>query len=94
MISFQANIEDEDVGAEELGRFLMTGRTDAIGNTKQFDRRSHRKDLSVLTHGPHKILRQILRVKTFPRYQRLRLETPNWRVLDYEGNLTAADEAE
>ena len=35
----------------------------------------------------HEILRHYQGTKHFPRDQRLRLETPGWRVLDFEGNV-------
>ena len=40
----------------------------------------------MLTHGPHEILRHYKGVRHFARDQRLRLGTPGWRVLDFEGN--------
>ena len=43
--------------------------------------------MSLLTHGIHEILRHYQGTKHFPRDQRLRLETPGWRVLDFEGNV-------
>ena len=43
-----------------------------------------RQDVSVLTHYPHEVLRHFQGVKHFARGQRLRLETPGWRVLDFE----------
>ena len=48
----------------------------------------------VLTHGPHEILRHYQGVKHFARDQRLRLETPGWRVLDFEGNPFSENELE
>ena len=76
-------------GANEVGQFFVTGATDAAGKPSQFNCRVCRKDVSVLTHGPHEILRHYRGggdVKHFARDQRLRLETPGWRVLDFEGN--------
>ena len=52
------------------------------------------KDVSVLTHGHHEILRHFQGSKHFPRDQRLRLETPSWEVLDYEGNVISPPEVE
>ena len=46
----------------------------------------------MLTHGPHELLRHFQGVKYFARYQRLRLETPGWRVLDFEGNPLSENE--
>ena len=48
--------------------------------------------MSVLTHGMHEILRHYQGTKHFPRDQRLRLETPGWRVLDFEGNAMRDEE--
>ena len=46
----------------------------------------------MLTHGMHEILRLYQWTKHFPRDQRLRLETPGWRVLDFEGNVMRDEE--
>ena len=40
----------------------------------------------------HEILRHYQGTKHFPRDQRLRLETPGWRVLDFEGNVMRDEE--
>ena len=48
----------------------------------------------MLTHGHHEILRHFQGSKHFPRDQRLRLETPGWEMLDYEGNIMSPAEAE
>ena len=53
-----------------------------------------RKDVSVPTHGPHEFLRHFQGVKHFARDQRLRLKTPGWRVLDFEGNPFTESELE
>ena len=79
-------------GASELGRFFVTGPTDASGKPSHFYCRLWRKDVSVLTHGMHEILRHYQGTKHFPRDQRLRLETPGWRVLDFEGNAMRDEE--
>ena len=71
-------------GANEVGQFFVTGATDAAGKPSLFYCRVCRKDVSVLTHGPHEILRQYQGVKHFACDQRLRLETPGWRILDFE----------
>ena len=81
-------------GADELGQFFVTGATDAAGKPSHFYCRVCRKDVSVLTHGPHEILRHYQGVKHFARDQRLRLETPGWRVLDFEGNPLSETELE
>ena len=78
--------------ASELGRFFVTGPTDASGKPSHFYCRLCRKDVSVMTHGMHEILRHYQGTKHFPRDQRLRLETPGWRVLDFEGNIMRDEE--
>ena len=82
------------MGANEVGQFFVTGATDAAGKPSHFYCRVCRKDVSVLTHGPHEILRHYQGVKHFARDQRLRLETPGWRVLDFEGNPLSESELE
>ena len=79
-------------GASELGCFFMTGPTDASGKPSHFYCRLCRKDVSVLTHGTREILRHYQGTKHFPRDQRLRLETPGWRVLYFEGNVMRDEE--
>ena len=78
--------------ASELGCFFVTGPTDASGKPSHFYCRLCRKDVSVLTHGMLEILRHYQGTKHFPRDQRLRLETPGWRVLDFEGNVMRDEE--
>ena len=81
-------------GTGEVGRFFVTGPTDAATKPSHFYCRICRKDVSVLTHGQHEILRLFQGSKHFPRDQRLRLETPGWEVLDYEGNVMSPAEVE
>ena len=81
-------------GANEVGQFFVTGATNAAGKPSQFYYRVCRKDVSVLTHGPHEILRHYQWVRNFDRDQRLTLETPGWRVLDFEGNPLSESEVE
>ena len=45
-----------------------------------------------MTLGVHETLRHYQGTKHFPRDQRLRLETPGWRVLDFEGNVMREEE--
>ena len=71
----------------DVGRFFVTGPMDVATKPSHFYRRICRKDVSVLTHGHHEILRHFQGSKHFSRDQRLRLETPDWEVLDYEGNV-------
>ena len=63
-------------GANEVGQFFVTGANDAAGKPSHFYCRVCRKDVSVLTHGAHEILRHYQRVNHFARDQRFRLETP------------------
>ena len=81
-------------GANEVGQFFVTGATNAAGKPSHFYCRVCRKDVSVLTHGAHEILRHYQGVKHFARDQRLRLETPGWRVLDLEGDPLSETELE
>ena len=73
-------------GTSDVGRFFVNRPTDVAKKPSHFYCRICRKDVSVLTHGHHEILRLFQGSKHFPRDQRLRLETPGWEVLDYEGN--------
>ena len=81
-------------GANEVGQFFVTRATDAAGKPSHFYCRVCRKDFSILTHGPHEVLRHFQVVKHFARDQRLRLETPGWRVLGFEGNPLTESELE
>ena len=81
-------------GTSDVGQFFVTGPTDVAAQPSHFYCRICRKDLSVQTHGPHEILRHFHGSKHFPRDQRLRLETPGWEVLDYEGNVMSPAEVE
>ena len=81
-------------GTSDVGRFFVTGPTDVATKPSPFYCRICRKDVSVLTHGHHEILRHFQGSKHLPRDQRLRLETPGWEVLDYEGNVMSPAEVE
>ena len=78
--------------ATELGRFFVTGPSDAANMPSHFYCRVCRKNVSVLTRGHHEVLRHFQGSRHFTRDQRLRLETPGWRVLDFHGNLMSEDE--
>ena len=82
------------MGADEVGRFFVTGAADAAGKPSHFYCRICRKDVSVLTHGPHEVRRYYQSVKHLARDQRLRLEAPRWRVLEFEGNPLTESELE
>ena len=81
-------------GTSDVGRFFVTGPTDVAKKPSHFYCRICRKDVSVLTHGHHEILRHFQGSKHFPRDQRLRLETPGCEVLDYEGNVMSPADVE
>ena len=70
----------------ELAQFFVTGHTDAANKLSEFYYRVCRKDVSVLIHGGYEIIRHFQGHRHFARDQRLRLETPGWRVLDFDGN--------
>ena len=50
--------------------------------------------MSVLTHGHNEVLRHFQGCRHFARVQRLCLETPAWRELDFQGNPLSEDELE
>ena len=81
-------------GLYELGRFLVTGASDESGKPSHFYGRICRMDVSVLTHGVHESLHRFQGTKHFPRDQRLQLEPPGWRTLDFEGNPMKEEEIE
>ena len=80
--------------ATELGRFFVTGPLNGANIPSHFHCRLCRKNASVLTHGHHEMLRHFQGRRHFARDQRLRLETPGWRVLDFQGNPLTEDELE
>ena len=80
--------------ATELGRFFVTGPSDAADLPSHFYCRLCRKNVSVLTHGHHEVLRHFQGRRHFARDQRLRLETPGWLVLGFQGNPSTEDELE
>ena len=78
----------------ELAQFFVTGPSDAANKLSEIYCRMCRKDVSVLTHGGYEIIRHFQGHRHFAREQRLRLETPGWRVLDFDGNPLPEDELE
>ena len=78
----------------ELAQFFVTGPTDAANKQSEIYCRLCRKDVSVLTHGSYELIRDFQGLRHFARDQRLRLETPGWRVLDFNGNPLPEDELE
>ena len=81
-------------GMSDVGRFFVTGPTDVATKPSHFYCKICRKNVSVLTHGHHEVLRHFQVTKHFPRDQCLRLQTPGWEVLDYEVNIMSPSEVE
>ena len=79
---------------DELAWFFVTGPTDASTKLKEVYCRMCRKDVSVLTQGSSEVLRHFQGIRHFARDQRLRLETPGWRVLEFDGKPLTEDELE
>ena len=79
---------------KELAWFLVTSPTDASTKLSEFYCRLCRKDVSVLTHGSLEVLRRFQGIRHFARDQRLRLETPGWRVFGFDGKPLTEDELE
>ena len=80
--------------ATELGRFFVTGPSDAANMPSHFFCRVCRKNLSVLTHGHHEVLRHFQGCRHFTPDQRLRLDTPDWRLLVFQGIPLSEDKLE
>ena len=78
----------------ELARFFATGPTDASTKLSEFYCRLCRKDVSVLTQASSEVLRHFQGIRHFARDQRLRIETPGWRVRGFDGKPLAEDELE
>ena len=72
--------------ATELGKCFVTRPSDAANMQSHFYCRVCRRNVYVLTHGDHEVLRHFQGSHRFGRDQRLSLETPGWRVLDFHGN--------
>ena len=75
-------------------QFFVTEPTDVATKPSHFYCRICLKDVSVLTHGHHEILRNFQGSKHFPPDQRLMSETPVWEVLDYDRNAMSSAEVE
>ena len=69
----------------ELARLFVTRPRDPVAKPSPFFQLL-RRDVLVLTHGSLEILRHYQIAKQFAMDQRLRLETPGWRVLNFSGN--------
>ena len=78
----------------ELARFFVTSPTDASTKLSEFYCLLCRKDVSVLTHGNPEVLRLFQGIRNSARDQRLRLETPGWCVLGFDGKSLTEDELE
>ena len=78
----------------ELGRFFVTGISDAANMPSHLYCRVCWDNVSVLTHRHHELLRHFQGCRLFARDQRLRLETPGWLVLDFHRNPLSEDELE
>ena len=87
-------MEEESLGADEVGRFLVTAASIAAGKPSHFYCRICRNDVSVLTHGVYEMLRHFQGLKLFPRNKHLCRKTPGWRVFDYEGNPMTGEDIE
>ena len=81
-------------GADEVGRLFVTGATDEARKPSHFYFHICRKDVSLLTRGWHEVLRHFRGVKQFASDNRLRLQTPGWPILDFEGNPLSDSELE
>ena len=77
-----------------MARFFVTGPTDASTKLSEIYCRFCRKDVSVVTHGSSEVLHHFKGIRHFARDQRLRLETPGWRVLGFDGKPLTEDELE
>ena len=80
--------------ATELGRFFVTRPSETANMASHFYCRVYQKNVSLLTHGPHEMLRHFQDSHHFVRDQRLRLGTPRWRVLHFHGKSLSEDELE
>ena len=78
----------------ELAQFFLTGPTNAANKLSEFYCRVCRKDVSDLNHGGYEVIRHFQGHRHFARDQRVRLESPGWRVLDFDGNPIPEDELE
>ena len=71
--------------ATELGRFFVTGPSDAAKMPSYFYCRVCWRNISVLTLEHHEMLRHFQGSHHFDRKHRLHLETPKWHVLYFHG---------
>ena len=78
----------------QLAQFFVTGPTDAASKLSEFYCKVSQKDVSVLTNGAYEINKRFQGHRHSARDQRLRLETPGWRVLDFYCNPLPVGELE
>ena len=78
----------------ELGRFFVTGPSNAAKLPSHFYCPVCRKNVSVLTHGHQGVLQHFQGSRHFARDQRLRLETPGWRVVGFHRKPLGENEVE
>ena len=78
----------------ELAWLFVTGPTDPVAKPTPFHCQLCQRDMSVLTHGSFEILWHYQGAEHFAMYQRMRLETPDWRVLGFIGNPMPDEEVE
>ena len=93
--TFKASFQDEkELHNDWIGSVFLTGPTDASTKLSEFYCRLCQKDVSVLTHGSSEVLRHFQGIRHLARDQRLRLETPGWRFLGFDGRPLTEDELE
>ena len=77
-----------------MAPLFVTGPTDASTKLSEFYCQLCPKDVSVLTHGSSEVLRHFQGIRHFARDQQLRLQTPGWRVLVFDGKPVTEEELE
>ena len=70
----------------ELARLVVTGSTDPLSSLSHFQCQLCQLDVSLLTQGLFEILWHYQGAKYSTMYQRMRLETTDWRVVEFGGN--------
>ena len=81
-------------GGRRDGPFRRDWARNAIGQPCHFYCRICYKDVSILTHDPHKSRRHSNSANKFRLVQRFSFETPGWQWLDFERNTLGDDELE
>ena len=93
-ISVQEDLPHEESVRGNWAWQVLRYTSDAANLPSHFYCRVCRKNVSVLIHGHQEVLRRFQGSRHFDRDQRLRLETPGWRVLDFHGIPLSEDELE